>query len=121
MNIVNLVGRLSRDPSVTLYKADIAKGIPEDKCRFICFFEVGVDRPREEMGKDSQTIDWIPVTFFHGSKAKFIRQYIRRGDLVQIEGEIEVSKYKERDGSEKTNLRVIGSKIKRLARSRNAS
>ena len=121
MNIVNLVGRLSRDPSVTLYKADIAKGIPEDKCRFVCFFEVRVDRPREEKGKDSQPIDWIPVTFFHGSKAKFIRHYVRRGDLVQIEGEIEVSKYKERDGSEKTNLRVIGSEIKRLARGRNAN
>ena len=34
------------------------------------------------MGKDSQPTDWIPVTFFHGSKAKFIRHYVRRGDLV---------------------------------------
>ena len=82
MKIVNLVGRLSRDPSITFYKADIAKGIPEDKCRFICFFEVGVDRPSKEMCKDSQPIDRIPVTFFHGSKAKFIRHYVRRGDLV---------------------------------------
>ena len=53
--------------------------------------------------------------------SKFIRHYVRRGDLVQIEGEIEVSNYKDRDGSEKTKLLVIGSEIKRLARSRNAS
>ena len=96
MNIVNLVGRLSRDPRVTFYKSDIAKGIPKDKCRYICFFKVGVDRPSKEMGKESQPIEWFPFTFFHGSKAKFIRHYVRRGDLVQIEEEIEVSKYKER-------------------------
>ena len=81
MNMVNLVGRLSRDPSVTFYKSDIAKGIPEDKCRFICFFEVGVDRPSEEMGKDLQPIDWIPVTFFHGSKA---RAFENQNDLKKL-------------------------------------
>ena len=120
MNIVNLVGRLSRDTNVTFYKSDIAKGIPEDKCRDICLFEIGVNRPSKEMGKDSQPIDWIPVTFFHGSKAKFIRHYVEV-TLFKSRGEIEVSKYKKRDGSEKTSLRVIGSEIQRLARSRNTS
>ena len=107
VNIVNLVGRLSRDPNVIYYKSDMAKGIPEDKCRYICFFEIGVDRPSNEMGKDSQPIDWIPVTFFHGSKAKFIRHYVRRGDLVLIEGENEVSKYKERIRKETVQRRQI--------------
>ena len=72
------------------------------------------------MGRDLQANDWIPVTFLHGSQAKFIRHYVRKGDLVQLKGKIEVSTFKERDGTEKTNLRVIGSDIPRLTLSRNA-
>ena len=64
----NAFSPTSKFPQETLQY--LAKGIPEDKCRYICFFEIGDDKPSNRMGKDSLPIDWIPVTFFHGSRGK---------------------------------------------------
>ena len=114
MNIVSLIGHLNADPKITIYKADIEKGIPKERCRSISYFEIGVAKRNLTVGKGSQSKDWIPVTFFNGPQAKFIRDYLRKGDLVELTGRIEASMCTGSDGIEKKNLRVIGRDIQCL-------
>lgn len=118
MNKINLVGRLAADPKFTKYKADVAAGLPNDKCRFVVYFELAVERSSKKEGSDKQKVDWIPVSFFHGQAAKFIRDYIRRGDIVAITGKLETSVYEQPDGIKKKNIRVIGSEIDNLTKIR---
>lgn len=112
MNYVSLLGRLATDPKFTKYKDDA--GLPDEKSRFTVFFELGVERTTKASGRDRQDIDWIPVSFFHGQPAKFIKAYLRRGDLVLIAGQIEASIYVQPNGTHKKNLRVIGSTVQKI-------
>ena len=118
MNHVNLLGRLAADPKLTKYKADVEAGIPDEKCRFVVYFELGVERSSKKGWSDKQKIDWIPISFFHGKPAMFIRDYTRRGDMVTVSGKIEASIYEQPDGIKKKNIRVIGSEIQNLTRIR---
>lgn len=108
MNDVRLTGRLATDPKYTYYKSDVEAGISPGKRKFMVYFELAVARKRKNKKKDGQDVDWIPISFFHGSSAKFIRKYIRKGDAVAIVGELEASVYKQENGQDKKNIRVIG-------------
>ena len=114
MNHVSLLGRLATDPKFTKYQEDVDAGLPDEKSRFTVFFELGVERKTKQSGRDRQDIDWIPVSFFHGQPAKFIKQNLRRGDLVSIMGQIEASIYVQPNGTQKKNFRVIGSTIQTI-------
>lgn len=114
MNNVSLTGHLNADPKITIYKADLEKGIPKERCRSISCFKIGVAKRNLKMGKVSLPSDWIPVTFFNGTQVKFIGDFLRKGDLVELNGRIEASMYTGIDGIEKKNLRVIGRDIQCL-------
>ena len=114
MNHVILLGRLATNPKFTKYKEDVDAGLPDEKSRFTVFFELGVERKTKASGRDRQDIDWIPVSFFHGQPSKFIKANLRRGDQVAIVGQIEASIHVQSNGTQKKNLRVIGSKVQRI-------
>ena len=48
--------------------------------------------------KDGENVyDWIPFTAF-GSNADYIQKYVNAGDIISIQGEIQISDNYEKDG-----------------------
>ena len=103
MNIVTLIGRLTRDvelsyvPNTGTAKADFALAVP-----------------RDFKNKDGEKeVDFIPVEFM-GKKAENIAKYIEKGSLVAIQGNLRIDRYTDKQDNKKTYTKVWGNNIQFL-------
>lgn len=84
MNKVILMGRLTRDPSVT-YNGDTATAK----------YSLAVDRRGSKDGQ--QTADFINIVAW-GKNAEFAEKYLHKGTKILIEGHIVTGSYTNKDG-----------------------
>ena len=103
MNIVTLIGRLTRDvelsymPNTGTAKADFALAVP-----------------RDFKNKDGEKeVDFIPVEFM-GKKAENIAKYIEKGSLVAVQGNLRIDRYTDKQGNKRTYTKVCGNSIQSL-------
>ena len=103
MNIVTLIGRLTRDvelryvPNTGTAKADFALAVP-----------------RDFKNKDGEKeVDFIPVEFM-GKKAENIAKYIEKGSLVAVQGNLRIDRYTDKQGNKRTYTKVWGNSIQFL-------
>lgn len=67
-------------------------------------------------GKDiPERTEWHNVVFFANSLAKVVRDYIKKGDKIYVEGELRTRKYTDKDGNEKQITEVIVEKLELLS------
>ncbi|HBT40445.1 MAG: single-stranded DNA-binding protein [Pseudothermotoga sp.] len=93
-NRVILVGRLTRDPDTRMTTTGSA----------VASFTLAVDRPPRS--SDSQrTTDFIKVVAFN-KLADFVKLYLKKGQLVLVEGELRINKWQSRDGSNVTTPEI---------------
>lgn len=86
-NKVILVGRLTRDPEARMTTTGSA----------VASFTLAVDRPvRPSEGQ--RTTDFIRIVAFN-KLADFVRLYLKKGQLVLVEGELRINKWQSRDGA----------------------
>ena len=88
VNNVTLVGRITKDPVIRT----TATGIKT------CTFFLAVDRQinRKTAPEGTQTADFITCVVWRGT-AEFMEKYVRKGDLLSIEGRLATRTY-EKDG-----------------------
>lgn len=99
MNFVILTGRLGRDPELKTG----ANGVEYSK------FSVAVDRPKTK-DKEKET-DWIDCAAF-GKTAVFIDKYFKKGDGIEIQGELRTSTYDDKEtGKKRKSSEVIINRI----------
>ena len=90
MNKLIITGRLCRDPEV--------KAIGENN--MVAKFTVAVNRNYKD--KDgNRPADFIPCEAF-GKTAEFISNYITKGRLVEVDGEMRVDQYQNEEGENRT-------------------
>ena len=90
MNKLVITGRLTRDPEV--------KAIGENN--MVAKFTVAVNRNYKD--KDgNRPADFIPCEAF-GKTAEFISNYITKGRLVEVDGEMRVDQYQNEEGENRT-------------------
>ena len=90
MNKLILTGRLTRDPEV--------KAIGENN--MVAKFTVAVNRNYKD--KDgNRPADFIPCEAF-GKTAEFISNYVTKGRLVEVDGEMRVDQYQNEEGENRT-------------------
>ncbi|MEN3008797.1 single-stranded DNA-binding protein [Pseudothermotoga sp.] len=93
-NKVILVGRLTRDPETRMTTTGSA----------VTSFVLAVDRPTRS--SDSQRVtDFIRIVAFN-KLADFARLYLKKGQLVLIEGELRINKWQSRDGTNMTTPEI---------------
>ena len=92
MNKVFLSGRLTRDPETKYSQSNTA------------FARVGiaVDRPFSK----NKEVDFFNLVAF-GKTAEFLGKYFSKGSKLLVEGRLQTSKYKDKDGNERTGTDVI--------------
>lgn len=88
MNHVSLIGRLTKDPSITYTQG------AEPMC--IARYTLAVDR-RGKKQEGQPTADFISCVAFRNN-AEFAEKYLRQGTKIAVEGRIQTGSYKNKDG-----------------------
>ena len=90
MNKLILTGRLTKDPEI--------KAIGDNN--MVAKFTIAVNRNYKD--KDgNRPADFIPCEAF-GKTAEFISNYITKGRLVEVDGEMRVDQYQNEEGENRT-------------------
>lgn len=102
INSVVLVGRVGQDPDMKYFESGKVKTT----------FSIAVNR----WTKEGDKTDWFNIELWD-KNAEVAGEYVRKGRLVGVEGKLDISKWKDADGSTRerffiraTNLRLLGSK-----------
>ena len=90
MNKLIITGRLTRDPEV--------KAIGENN--MVAKFTVAVNRNYKDK-EGNRPADFIPCEAF-GKTAEFISNYVTKGRLVEVDGEMRVDQYQNEEGENRT-------------------
>ncbi|EGT2198699.1 TPA: single-stranded DNA-binding protein [Clostridioides difficile] len=103
MNQVVLVGRLTRDPEL--------KYIPGTGTA-VASFTIAIDRNyiNKEGKRDT---DFIPIEVI-GKSAEYCANYITKGKLVALEGNIRVDNYQTQSGEKRTFTKVSTKSVQSL-------
>lgn len=103
MNTVVLVGRLGQDPEIKYFDSGSVKAK----------FSVAVDR---NFSKENKETDWFNIEVW-GRQAEFVSEWVKKGSLVSVTGQLEVQKWTDQAGNPKewpsiraTDVRFVGSK-----------
>lgn len=104
MNSVQLIGRLTRDPSVS-YGAASQTAV----ARFTIAIDRGKDRNGEDRGAD------FPSIVCFGKTAELVEKYVGKGRLVGITGRIQTGSY-ERNGEKVYTTDVVADRVEFLDR-----
>lgn len=92
MNRITLTGRLTSDLELRATSSG----------KDVCSYTLAVRR-------DSENTDFINCATF-GEFAKTLCQYCHKGDLIGVDGRLQISQY-EKDGKKYTNYSVISEKV----------
>lgn len=94
MNIVTMIGRLTKDPEVSYANSGTTIGR----------FSLAVDRKFKQDG--GPTADFFNCVTF-GKKAEFVEKYLRKGTKVAIVGEIQNNNYTNKDGQKVYSTQIL--------------
>ena len=93
-NKVILMGRLTRDPELTLSESGVD----------ICRFGLAINRRRKDPEPDCTT--FVDLTAF-GNTGAVIGEYLTKGDPIHVEGRLEFQQWGGQSGKAQTKLEVI--------------
>ena len=99
LNKIFLMGRLTRDPELRKTKS----GTP------VASFSLAVDRDYKGQGGERET-DFIDCTAWRGT-AEFVSNYFTKGRMAVVEGRLQVTDYKDRDGNSRRSWTVVADNV----------
>jgi single-strand DNA-binding protein len=94
MNLVILMGRLTRDPEVS----SSASGTTFAR------YSIAVDRKFKREGEADA--DFFNCTSF-GKQAEFVEKYLKKGTKIVVSGEIQNNNYTNKDGQKIYDVRIM--------------
>lgn len=89
MNLVILMGRLTRDPEVRYSQSG-------SESMSVARFSLAVDRKIRTEG--GQNADFVNCVAF-GKKAEFLEKYVHKGTKIVVTGRIQTGSYTNKDGN----------------------
>lgn len=105
-NKILIVGNLGRDPEL--------RYTPQGDA--VCNFNVASnERRRDAAGEMQDKTTWFRISAW-GRLAEVANQYLKKGSQVFVEGRLSLEEYTDRDGVQRTALRVRASDLQFLDR-----
>jgi single-strand DNA-binding protein len=99
VNKVILVGRLGRDPETRYTGGGQA----------VANFSVATDETyKDRNGEKQKRTEWHKIVAW-GPKAEFAQKYLKKGNLIYIEGSIRSSEWQDKEGQKRTKTEIIAS------------
>ena len=102
MNNVSLTGRITRDPEL--------KNTPSGK-NYIMFI-IAVDRGYKD-AQGNKLSDFIPCVAWN-SQAEFISKYVKKGNLIEVTGNIQSRSYQNQQGENRVIIEVVLDSVSNL-------
>lgn len=100
INQVYLLGRVGQEPNYSEPNANLQ----------VAKISIATSRKM----KDKEVTQWHNVTCFNGA-AKFIHNYVRKGDIISVIGEINYNTFKNKQGEEVRSTDIIAGNIQLIA------
>lgn len=75
---------------------------------------------KNKNGDKTEHTEWHNVVIYN-RLAEIVEQYVNKGDKIYIEGEIKTSKYKDKEGIERSKTEIIGNVMQMLGGNKNKS
>jgi single-strand DNA-binding protein len=97
-NLVVLSGRLTADPELKTTQNGVS----------VTTFSIAVER-RYKQGEERQA-DFINIVAWRSS-AEFICKYFKKGSMIGIEGSIQIRRYQDKDGNNRTAFEVVANNV----------
>lgn len=107
-NLVVLTGRLTADPELKTTQSGVS----------VISFCVAVQR-QYKSGEDPIT-DFINVVAWRHT-AEFVTKYFHKGNMIGIEGSIQIRKYTDKDGNNRTAFEVLANNVQFVEGKRNSA
>jgi len=109
MNTVQLIGRLTSDPMVTELDTDYV----------VAKFNIAIDRvmsseKRERLIEEGKTVANFPRIQAWGKQARLVEEYLVKGKMVGIVGELQTDVYESSEGETRYTTIVNANQIKFL-------
>lgn len=98
MNIVSLIGRLTKDPIVNYTQGGTS----------ITKFGLAVDRKFK--GNGAETADFLNIIAF-GKTGEFIEKWFHKGDPIALTGRIQTGSYTKQDGTRVYTTDIIAENV----------
>lgn len=96
-NSVVIVGRVGQDPEIKHFESGSVKAR----------FSVAVDR---NFSKENKITDWFTIEVW-GRKAEFVGDWIKKGTMVSVTGQLDISRYNDQAGNQKEWPFIKGSDV----------
>lgn len=103
MNMVALIGNMTRDPEVRYTNNDMA----------IATFSIAINRPPKKDGSDGGA-DFPRITVF-GKQAENVERFLHKGSKVGIVGKVQTGSY-EKDGQRVYTTDIVADRVEFLGR-----
>jgi single-strand DNA-binding protein len=100
MNVVNLLGRVGRDPEVRFTSAG----------QTVANVSLATNEVWIKDGNKQQRTEWHRLVFW-GKQAEVVQKYVHKGDQLAVEGKIQTTKYKDRIGNDRYQTQVVVNKM----------
>lgn len=101
-NHATIIGNLCNEPEFATTQSGISR----------VNFRVGVQRRFKDKATGQKQADFIGVVAWRQT-AEFVRQYIHKGDLVVVDGEIQTRSYDAQDGSKRYVTEINAEDVRR--------
>ena len=98
LNCAIIMGRLTADPELRTTQSGNS----------VTSFTVAVDRAYKS-GDERQT-DFINVVAWRGT-ADFVSRYFRKGQMIAVQGSIQVRNYEDRNGNKRTAVEIVADNV----------
>lgn len=103
VNKVILIGNLGRDPEVRYAPSGQA----------IANLSVATTDARSDRGEVKEHTEWHRVVLF-GKTAEVAAEYLKKGNLVYVEGRLQTRKWTDKDGIERASTEIAGDRMQML-------
>ena len=101
-NHVTIIGNVCNEPEFATTQSGISQ----------VNFRVGVTRRFKDKATGQKVSDFITVVAWRNT-AEFVRQYIHKGDLVVVDGEIRTRSYEAKDGTKRYVTEINADDVRR--------
>lgn len=105
MNKVILIGNLTREPELSYTKDDIA----------VCRCNIAVNSKRGS----EKVVDFFNIVTWRG-QAENVAKYCKKGSKIAVIGELKIETYEDRDGNERTAVKINAQEIEFLSSNKNS-
>ncbi len=99
VNKVILVGNLGKDPEVRAFQNGGS----------VCHFSVATSENWKDRntGERREKTEWHNVAIFSEGLVKVAQQYLKKGSMVYLEGQLETRKWQDKEGKDRYTTEVV--------------